>query len=290
MVQMIATDMDGTLLNDEGKISPENQKALRLAREKGILVVIATGRSYKGAKEALEEADLKLPLIHLNGACIRSEKGEILREISLDLDKVKKLHDAFQEVGIYHELFTSDGIHCNRDGYLHIKGEVDRIRSGNPNMQPGWVHALAEKQFRTTEICEKYFEDILEEAKSPVYKVLAFSMVEEKLSKARQKAEALDGVYVTSSTGHNIEINHPEAQKGAAVEYFARQHGIPMDQVMVLGDHLNDLSMMQQAGVSVAMGNADEEVKKVCRYVTRTNNEHGVAYAIQTWAGIEPVV
>ena len=66
MVQMIATDMDGTLLNHEGKISPENQKALRLAREKGILVVIATGRSYQGAVTVLEEAGLRLPLIHLN--------------------------------------------------------------------------------------------------------------------------------------------------------------------------------------------------------------------------------
>ena len=290
MVQMIATDVDGTLLNDEGKISRENQKALRLAQEKGILVVIATGRSYQGAKEALEEADLELPLIHLNGACIRSEKGEILREISLDLDKVKKLHESFQEVGIYHELFTSDGIYCNRDGYHHLKGEVDRIRSGNPNIQPAMVNALARKQFRTTEVCDKYFEDVMEEAGSVIYKVLAFSMAEEKLSKARQKAESFDGVYVTSSTEHNIEVNHPEAQKGFAVEFFARQHGIPMDQVMVLGDQLNDLSMMQRAGISVAMGNADEEVKKVCRFVTRTNNEHGVAYAIQTWAGIESVV
>ncbi|WP_175413166.1 Cof-type HAD-IIB family hydrolase [Thermoactinomyces vulgaris] len=289
MVQMIATDMDGTLLNHEGKISPENQKALRLAREKGILVVIATGRSYQGAVTVLEEAGLRLPLIHLNGACIRSEKGMILREISLDVNQVRKLHEAFRAAGIYHELYTSGGIYCNRDGFQNLKGELDRLQIDRSKVQD-WIRDLAKKQFRTTEICDRYYEDVMEEAKSPVFKVLAFSLMEEKLAEAREKAKSVAGVCVTSSNGQNIEINHPEAQKGIAVEFFARLHGIPMERVMVLGDQFNDLSMMKRAGVSVAMGNADEEVKKACRYVTRTNDEHGVAYAIQTWAGIEAVV
>lgn len=86
--------------------------------------------------------------------------------------------------------------------------------------------------------------------------------MEEKLAEAREKAKSVAGVCVTSSNGQNIEINHPEAQKGIAVEFFARLHGIPMERVMVLGDQFNDLSMMKRAGVSVAMGNAEEEVKK----------------------------
>ena len=89
---------------------------------------------------------------------------------------------------------------------------------------------MAKKQFRTTEICDRYYEDVMEEAKSPVFKVLAFSLMEEKLAEAREKAKSVAGVCVTSSNGQNIEINHPEAQKGIAVEFFARLHGIPWNE------------------------------------------------------------
>ncbi len=287
MIRLIAIDMDGTLLNRKGKISERNRKALRLAQQRGIMVVVATGRSYHGATDLLREADLRVPLIYLNGACIRSDKDEWMRGITLDSDAVYRMHKAFQEIGIYHELYTADGIYCNRDGYNHLKVEIDRIRSANPSIQPDLARYVANRHYRKTRIIEKYYEDIAENPDSSVYKVLAFSTIDEKLKQARQKLGAFRKIVVTSSSKSNIEVNHPDAQKGLALQYLAQKYGISMKQTMVIGDNFNDLSMMKLAGLSIAMGNAEEDVKKICQHVTRTNDEHGVAYAFSRWAGIE---
>ncbi|MBA4602279.1 Cof-type HAD-IIB family hydrolase [Thermoactinomyces mirandus] len=290
MIQLIATDMDGTLLDREGKISEQNRKALRLVQERGILVVIATGRSYHGAMDLLRDSGLHVPLIYLNGACIRSEKDELMKGITLEPDAVRRMHEAFQEIEIYHELYTGDGIYCNRDGYNYLKIEIDRIISTNPTIQPELARHVANRKYRTSRITEKHYEDIAEDPGASVYKVLAFSTIDEKLKQARQKAKSFSGIVVTSSARHNIELNHPDAQKGLALEYLAQKYGISMKQTMVIGDNFNDLSMMKKAGLSIAMGNAEEYVKKACRYVTRSNDEHGVAYAISRWAGIGELV
>lgn len=290
MIRLIATDMDGTLLNREGKISVPNRKALSLAQQRGILVVVATGRSYHGAMDLLREADLHFPLIYLNGACIRSEKDEWIKGITLDPDAVYRMHEAFQEIGIYHELYTEDGIYCNRDGYNHLKVEIDRIRSANPAIQPELARYVANEQYSTSRIIEKYYEDIAEDPNTSVYKVLAFSTIDEKLKQARQEMESISGIVVTSSAQNNIEINHPGAQKGLALQHLAQKYNIGMNQAMVIGDNFNDLSMMKRAGLSIAMGNAEEDVKTACQYVTRTNDEHGVAYAVSRWAGIGELV
>jgi Cof subfamily protein (haloacid dehalogenase superfamily) len=196
----------------------------------------------------------------------------------------RQLHQIFQEIGIYHEIYTERGIYANRDGVNHLKVEMDLIQSANPTVQPELLKFVASKQFRTSRVRDAHFEDVLEQAETRIYKVLAFSMVEDKLRKARQRAKSLEGLVVTSSAENNIEINHPDAQKGSAVSFYAEYVGIPLSEVMVIGDNYNDLSMMKVAGVSVAMGNAEEPIKRECRYVTKTNNEHGVAYAIRTWA------
>jgi Cof subfamily protein (haloacid dehalogenase superfamily) len=287
---MIVTDLDGTLLNREGKVSEENLQAIRDAMRKGIHVVVATGRSHAGATEILKEAGFRCPLIHLNGACIRTEEGSLIRTIELERDLARQLHQIFQEIGIYHEIYTERGIYANRDGINHLKVEMDLIQSANPTVQPELLKFVASKQFRTSRVRDAHFEDVLEHAETRIYKVLAFSMVEKKLREARQRAKSLQGLVVTSSAENNIEINHPDAQKGEAVSFYAEHVGIPLSEVMVIGDNYNDLSMMKVAGVPVAMGNAEEPIKRACRYVTKTNYENGVAHAIRTWAlgdGIE---
>ncbi|EOH90643.1 cof-like hydrolase [Enterococcus asini ATCC 700915] len=85
---------------------------------------------------------------------------------------------------------------------------------------------------------------------------------------------------ITSSGANNIEINHRDAQKGIAVAHLAHERNIPLEQIMTIGDNLNDISMIQMAGVSFAMGNAALEVKEYAKYVTDTNIEDGVGKAI----------
>src|SRR5690625_2376428 len=87
-------------------------------------------------------------------------------------------------------------------------------------------------------------------------------------------------ISITSSGAINIEFNHVDAQKGLALETLAKGMGIDMQDVMTLGDNFNDASMLQMAGRGVAMGNAEPEIKAMCDYTTKANDEHGVAVAI----------
>nr|WP_232345396.1 Cof-type HAD-IIB family hydrolase [Paenactinomyces guangxiensis] len=279
---MIAIDMDGTLLSSRGEISLANKKAIQQAQQKGVLVAIATGRSYEGAMRVLQPAGIICPVIHLNGARICSEEGVLLQSIHLDRQVALQIHQAFQEAEIYHELYTDEGIFSNRDGHNHLKVEMDKLQSANPSIQPEMLQMAAKKQFQQAEVTErKHLEDVIVDSSFHIYKMLAFSMIAEKLAEARTKVSGLEGIVLTASAGNNIEINHREAQKGIALERLAQQHRIPAGQTMAIGDNRNDLSMLKIAGVSVAMGNADQEVREVCDYVTQTNDEDGVAKAIE---------
>lgn len=282
-IRFIAIDMDGTLLNRRGEISEENRAAIEEARNKGIVVSIATGRSYLGAKRLLDQVGLNLPLIHLNGAVIRSEEDEVLKEVCLDRDVVRDLHETLEKLGIYHELYTSEGIFANRNGYNHLKVEMDKLKTAAPEIAPELLEERAKKQFRTAEVKQRHLEDFLEASDVKIYKLLAFTWTESKLEEARRLSKQVPDIAVTSSANHNIEINHIEAQKGCAVRWLAERLSIPLEKVMAIGDNLNDLSMMKVAGFPVAMGNAEPELKNFCRFVTRSHDENGVAHAIRTY-------
>lgn len=282
VVKLIAIDMDGTLLNEKGEVSLANAQAIRSAQKQGVHVVIATGRSYNGALGVLQPAEIDCPIIHLNGACTRSLDGELLRSVRLDNKTAHMIHQAFQETGIYHELYTDDGIFANRDGYNHLKVEMDLWKSANPAIQPEMMQMMVKKQFRQAQVRDHMFlEDVIAEPSYQIYKILAFSMMHEKLEQAHSKVAGLDNIVITSSANNNIEINHLEAQKGKALAELASRWDIPLAETMAIGDNRNDLSMLQMAGIGVAMGNAEQEIKDLCDFVTRPNDEDGVAFAIQ---------
>ncbi|MBA1394155.1 HAD family phosphatase, partial [Lactobacillus sp. XV13L] len=114
-----------------------------------------------------------------------------------------------------------------------------------------------------------------------VMKILAFQGKNaNEFQLARQKLNQLSEIIITSSSPNNIEINSIEAQKGIALTKFAAQEHLTMDQVMAIGDNLNDESMIRAAGIGVAMGNAIEPIKKIAQLQTADNNHAGVAQAI----------
>lgn len=286
MIKLIAIDMDGTLLNHEGQVSAGNKQAIEMAKAKGIVVAVATGRSYHGARKILDEIGFDGPLIYLNGSCIQLSTGEWIEEIFLPRSKVDELTPLFQEEGIYYEFYTRDGIYRNRDGIEMIQREMERIKDSAPEMVRWLESFTGRRQHRIEERVKGQFaEDILADPRIGIYKSMALSIDLEKLNRVRAKVELLSDVVAASSSTYNFEVNHREAQKGIAVKKLATRLGIPMEEVMVIGDNQNDLSMMRLAGTSVAMGNAEDEIKQACTFVTKTNAEDGVAWAIQKFVG-----
>ena len=123
--------------------------------------------------------------------------------------------------------------------------------------------------------------DLLADEKLEVLKIICFHTEgPQVLGPVGKEISQLGDLAVTSSGQNNIEVNHKNAQKGIAVAHVAHERGIPLEDVMTIGDNFNDVSMLQTAGVSFAMGNAEIEVKEYAKYITDTNLEAGVGKAI----------
>ncbi|MDX8045860.1 Cof-type HAD-IIB family hydrolase [Gracilibacillus sp. S3-1-1] len=279
-MKLFATDLDGTLLNEKHSVSPENKQAILRAKEQGIHIVVATGRSYHAAKKPLDEAGLSCPVICLNGAKVHNDAGDILATSPLDIKSCRNIQQTCQDNDMYFEIFTNQGgFSESRDQFIDVM--VDIMKTSFPDANIEDVRKRATDRFQEEEITIiEDFEELFAREDLEVYKILAFSLDEQTLNNVYEQLNGNDTIAVTSSGASNLEFNHPNAQKGIALEKYAKQLGIEMKDVMTIGDNFNDLSMLTMAGRGVAMGNAEPEIIEACDYTTKTNKENGVAHAI----------
>ncbi|WP_174734709.1 Cof-type HAD-IIB family hydrolase [Mesobacillus harenae] len=281
MIKCIAIDMDGTLLTATQQIPAGNIKAIADAKAQGIEVVIATGRSYQEATFVLKEAGVEVPIICVNGAEVRSIQGEVLSSNPLMKESARESAMCLIENGVYFEVYTNNGTFTT-DSDIGVSIMVDIFMSANPDAPLDKVTKAAEVRFNKGLIKKiDSYDFLFEDNDYQIYKLLAFSFLENRLDTARKSLIELEGVNVTSSGYENLEITSLKAQKGIALEAFTKANGISLKETMAIGDNYNDLSMMKMAGRSVAMGNADEQIKEQCDIVTLTNEESGVAKAIR---------
>ncbi|RZT24098.1 MULTISPECIES: Cof-type HAD-IIB family hydrolase [Fictibacillus] len=280
-MKLIAIDMDGTLVNKQLKVTKENSKIISQAVKDGHHVVIATGRSYDEARHTLEDAELHLPLICVNGAEIRSAEWEILSSTPLEFSQYEEIKRILDKEDIYYELYTSKGTYTdNREKAYEVMKDI--VITSNPEATDDDVQKAALRRFRLGLVSVVGdFEKLLDQNDIEVYKFLAFSSDTARLQRAFQHLQAVDDLAVSSSADNNLEITNSEAQKGVALKRFAEIKGIPLENTMAIGDNYNDVSMLEIAGFPVAMGNAVDEIKEMASFVTKENDESGVAFAIQ---------
>ncbi|WNB91390.1 Cof-type HAD-IIB family hydrolase [Bacillus sp. NEB1478] len=280
-MKLIAIDMDGTLVNKQLKVTKENSKVISQAVKEGHHVVIATGRSYDEARHTLEDADLHLPLICVNGAEIRSQDWEILSSVPLKQTQYEDIKTILDEEDIYYELYTSKGTFTdNREKAYEVMKDI--VLTSNPEATDDDVEKAALRRFRLGLVSVVGdFTKLLEQEGMEVYKFLAFSSKSEKLQQAFKRLKGLEALAVSSSADNNLEITNFEAQKGIALKRYAELKEIPLENTMAVGDNYNDVSMLEIAGFPVAMGNAVDEIKEIAAFVTKDNDQSGVAFAIQ---------
>ncbi|KAA9014542.1 Cof-type HAD-IIB family hydrolase [Niallia endozanthoxylica] len=280
-MKLIASDLDGTLLNEIGEISQENIQAIIKAEEKGLTFVVATGRSYDSAKRILTKAGILCPIICLNGAAAYDINGRLIRNIPMDAAVCRKIVSVCQKAEMYTELFMENSVlSSGKDNFMDVA--IQMFKNVMPNSTEEEIRHVVERRFQDENV---QFTDNLEKQISnennTIYKVLSFSLDEKKLAEAYNELKNEPGMIITSSGHMNLEFNHPDAKKGLALKELVNSMGIDMRDVMALGDNLNDKSMLEEVGRGVAMGNAAEEIKELCKYTTKRNTEHGVAYAIE---------
>lgn len=281
MMKLIASDLDGTLLNDEGMVSKENAEAIKKVIDQGIQFVVATGRSYDAARIPLQSVNITCPIISLNGAVSYEADQTIINKIEMDKEVSRKILKVCQKYNMYIEFFTSNGIYSeSRDGFVEVL--MDIMRSANPAISEEEIRERADLRFQSEPVTFiNHYEDVFAIENLEIYKVLVFSTNQDQLTAVHKELESETNMAITSSGDINLEFNHPDAQKGFALKKYADQLGIDMKDVMTLGDNWNDASMLEMAGRGVAMANAADGIKALCQYTTKSNSEHGVAVAIE---------
>ncbi|EIT85802.1 Cof-like hydrolase [Fictibacillus macauensis ZFHKF-1] len=281
MKKLIAIDMDGTLVNKRLKVTQENKDAIQKAQKAGHIVVIATGRSLDEARFTLDEAQLTLPLICVNGAEILDENRKKVSSVPISFERYEMMAKVLMEQDVYFEIYGSDGTYTNdREQAFEVMKDI--VLTSNPEASEEDVHKAALMRFKLGLVHHiDSYETLFQKQDFEIYKLLAFSSHHEKLSKAAQQLKEMGDLAVSSSANNNLEITNKAAQKGLALLDFAAHANISLENTMAIGDNYNDVSMLEMAGTSVAMGNAEAEIKAIASYVTKSNEESGVAHAIE---------
>ncbi|WP_124068359.1 Cof-type HAD-IIB family hydrolase [Clostridium sp. E02] len=266
-IKLIALDLDGTLLNSKKEITEGNLRALKRCIEQGIMIVPCTGRTSAGIPKEVRSIPEIRYAITTNGAVV--EDMEENRMIDTRLLSWELALELLRFVDSYPVMY---------DPYIERRG-ITEAKFFNHLADYGLSPVLQNLVVNTRDLHPNII-DYVEKQQKPVEKINLFFGDMQLRQKLRTILEKRSDILVTSSIPNNLEINDPEATKGDALLRLASHMGIEADQTMSVGDGENDLSMILKAGVGVAMKNGIEEIKEIANYVTGTNEEDGVASAI----------
>ncbi|ETY75149.1 Cof-type HAD-IIB family hydrolase [Lactiplantibacillus fabifermentans] len=282
MISIIASDMDGTLLNNEMTVSDFNAQAIRKAQQQGVHFIVSTGRRYSEAQPLLAAQGITAPLITLNGAEVYDASGKMLDMVPITNTVARAIFHTLNAKGYYFEVVGNDGIYSNNKA-KRIEEIAHLLTNLNPDTSFKIAVSLASARLELMDInYVDNYDELLADPKKHVMKIITFS--QDGPAKLQPLADELlakhSSLKITSSSRSNIEINNINAQKGIAVERYANMLNTPMTDVMAIGDNNNDVSMLELAGTSYAMGNATTEVKQLASHITDTNVNDGVGKAI----------
>ncbi len=284
MIKLIASDMDGTLLNNDLVVPEENINAIKEAQKAGIEFMIATGRGINEALPLLEKYHLHPAYITLNGAQVFDENEKVQVELPLNLGISHQIISTLRKYKLYFEMVTNQGIFSNSK-VQRINNIANLITNLNPDTPFKLAIALSSARLELMKIqYVKDYDELLARPAISIFKIIAFdSNHPNNLISVKEALlnEFNSQIIITSSSKVNIEINDIHAQKGIALKKYADKKGISSNEIMTLGDNINDTTMIQYAKYSVAMENAVDSIKKIANYITARNDQAGVARAIK---------
>jgi Cof subfamily protein (haloacid dehalogenase superfamily) len=267
MYKLLCSDMDGTLIN-KGGISDRTLKAIEEAQAAGVRIALSTGRIYANGDYFAGLIDAKAPVIACNGAYIREkDKGRILYKSAIGTENCMKIIQVLKDFEAYPHFYTSDSIFTKK--IIHSSEAYERNNALLPVKNQVKINVIED------------WEKTLIENGHNIVKFMLVDHEHEKIKAMRKALSSIDTLEIASSSNHNVEMMNKGVSKGNAVEILASYFGIDRSEVICISDHENDLSMIEYAGLGVAMGNAEDFVKSIAKYVTDTNKEDGVAKVIE---------
>lgn len=265
-IKLVAIDIDGTLLNSASQLTTGVKEALQKAKEKGVYIVLCTGRPLPGVKEYLNTLDLLSAddyVITYNGSLVQNvATQQTVFSANLTKSDYLKVNYMAQKLGVH----------------LHVSG-VDAIFTANRNISPYTVHESAlvhmPIKYRTSDEMVHNDYDMIKMMMIDEPEILDHAITQLPLNFKEQYT-------IVKSAPFYLEILHKGANKGIALAKLAEHLNIKQAEVMAIGDNENDMAMLEYAGIGVAMQNAVEKTKAVADYVTTaSNDEDGVKEAIE---------
>lgn len=281
MIKLIASDMDGTLLNSDHKIPKENIELIKFAQKNGIQFVVATGRAYYEALPALNNENIKCDVISFNGGIIYDKNGNIINITPMKLKDLYYTIEILKSLEISYQLYTKNTIYTNSIE-TDITAYIDLIRANGEEPNEQHLRQEARNRLALGHITEvENIELYLNQENNPAIKVIGISNDLEKLKHATELLSGNDNISVTSSGTNNVEIMDKKATKGEALKIVADIHDINLKNAIAIGDNLNDQAMLDIVEYSIAMKNGNKDLQKTSKFITeKTNSEGGVADSV----------
>ena len=268
-IRLIVSDIDHTILPSNQIISPATYAAVRDCRARGVEFVIASGRWYPAARKvAVEQLGIEggYMIICNGGAVVRCD-GTPLAQWRLTAEQAQQIYDLLKAEKVMMNAYAPDAIYRVRGEYLTC-------------------FRLPETSYyarnQTYSVVDGDWQGFEERIRRGPYKIEAYTDDTQLLVELRRKVEAL-GFQANSAFPFNLEIMAPGAGKGMATRWLTEHMGLTREQVMGFGDYTNDLPMLENVGWPVAVDNAIDEVKRVCRMVTASCEDDGVAQTINKY-------
>ena len=266
-IKLIALDLDGTTLTRNG-LTRRTKETLEEAIENGLDVVIATGRPYSALPETVKTIKGLEHIIISNGAhIVRPLTGEFLYSNYVEREAILRVRDMLMERNFPVEVFTEGRAYVDRELYEDVK-------------KNGSTYLAARYILRTREPVDRIYDFWFEHSDSIENVNIQFEHQEDK-AEMKSILEKAEGITLTSSTYHNLEVGGETTSKASALWQLCRMKGLTMENIMAFGDSPNDGTMIREAGIGVAMENATADILEDADITAPSNDDEGVAYTLR---------
>ncbi len=289
MYKLVAIDLDGTMLNHYGEISERTKEVVRKCLVKGVEIVLASGRPIDSIKTIAKELGIKGYFIAGNGALVYDiQRDEIIYENYIKKEKILEIIKICEENSIAYNVYTDKVIlttNLKFNVLYYYKENLKKEENKQTNISIvenmyEYVENMKDDKFLKITICDQndtIFHSIIKKVKEiNSIEVLDIAHMSRKIIKQGTEEIPVEYFYT--------EITANDVDKWKAIEFLIERIGLQKEEVMTIGDNINDKKMIENAGMGIAMKGSTIEILKVAKDITETNDDDGVAIALEKYA------
>jgi hypothetical protein len=258
-IAAVLADVDGTLVTKNKVLTPRAISAVKTLQARGVLFAITSGRPPRGMRMLVDPLGMKVPMAAFNGGIVILPDMTIVDERAVPADVAPAVIETIRAHGLYAWIYRSTEWYVTDPDAPHARREATTV------------------QFQPTVVPS--YDGLLDRA----VKIVGVSDDHDLVARCEAAVQQQFGGQVSAarSQPHYLDVTHPTANKGVVIERLSTYFKIPLEQIATLGDQPNDVLMFKRSGLSIAMGNASEEVQNQATYVTDSHEDEGFAKAIE---------